>query len=137
MHAIRALSLALLLALPLQAQAFSLFSHDKSDEVMIQPEGKPLMVIRFNQRNVRYERQLYGALEKAVAIKPGILFDVIATSPEATSGSDPDALKEAASANGHRVMNSLISMGVPKSRIHYAELTDPTTRFSEVRIYVK
>ena len=93
----------------------------------------PLVVVRFNQRRVNYDRQLYYALSKAVEIKPTLHIDLISYIPE---GAD-SAARNRAAAQLDGMLASLHKMGVPRSRIE--TYTEPTgaLRFHEIHMYVE
>ena len=96
----------------------------------------PLAIVRFNQPQVYYEQQLYGALVKAVTVKPDLLLDVVAYSP-LTGKADADAAWAAQTRqHAQAVVNSLQQMGVPLSRITLTSQSQPGIRFDETHIYV-
>ncbi len=137
MNLFRAFVLALI-AFPAAALAWPWQDAPSQETPQIQyMNRKPLMVIRFNQRNLHFERQLYSTLEQAVRIKPDVRFDVVALAPESASGGDLDGVGGTVSQDGERVVNSLVQMGVPKSRMRYAHYSDPNLRYGEVRIFVR
>jgi len=92
----------------------------------------PLVVIRFNQRTVRYEQPLYNAVAKAVEIKPTVMFELISYVP-ANAG---DQAKAAAGAQANRVAESLVKMGVPRSRLQLATEMTPEVKNHEVHVFV-
>jgi hypothetical protein len=99
-------------------------------------DQKPLVVIRFNQPRVYYERQLYDAMSQAVARKSDVMLDVVSNAP-ATGNPTLDARWVAtASHNTQAVVASLERMGVPRARMHITGATDADLRFDETRIYV-
>lgn len=89
----------------------------------------PLMIIRFNQRKVYYERPLYEAVRQAVEAKPGVRF--------ALQSRVPAGQEEAAGRNLDRVYRTLTEMGVPASRIAVESNQDAAISDSEVHIFVK
>ena len=84
-----------------------------------------LVVIRFNQARVYFDQQLYGAISKAVAVKPEVEFNVVSFAPQ-SGNADADAKWQAlASRNTQTVVSSMQQMGVPASRIHVSGQGQP------------
>ena len=98
--------------------------------------NKPLVVIRFNQRQVYYENQLFTALDRAVAVKPSVLFEVVSYVPTGRDERASADLAARAQANLNRVLGSLGEMGVPASRIQVTTERDGALKHQEVHIYV-
>ncbi|MFM9889491.1 MAG: hypothetical protein ACKVOE_02430 [Rickettsiales bacterium] len=96
----------------------------------------PLAIVRFNQPQVYYEQQLYGALTKAVSVKPDLLFDVVAYSPLTGKPEVDAAWAQQTSQHAQAVVISLQQMGVPVSRISVTSQSQPGIRFDETHIYV-
>lgn len=97
----------------------------------------PLVVIRFNQRKVFYERPLYNAVSKAVAIKPNVVFDVVSFVPQGTSDDSQDKLDQMAASQQSAVIGTLRSMGIPARQIRTSRDIAPDTQFHEIYIYVE
>lgn len=98
--------------------------------------NKPLMVIRFNQRQVYYENQLFTALDRAVAVKPSVLFEVVSYVPTGRDARASADLAARAQANLNRVLGSLNEMGVPPSRIQVTTERDGRLKHQEVHVFV-
>ncbi|MBN8530531.1 MAG: hypothetical protein J0L97_01540 [Alphaproteobacteria bacterium] len=92
-----------------------------------QEATRPLMVIRFNQRNVYYQRPLYNAASRALQIKPDVVFSVIATGPDENGIGN----------RGGEVVQALAGMGIPQRQIQYSAKIDPQAASPEVRIFVR
>lgn len=91
--------------------------------------GTALAVVRFNQRNLNFERSVGGAATRAMAIKPDVMFDVV-LKPGSGSGESQENLQ--------KVVQALRSQNVPERQIRM--LTNdqgPHARYDEVRIYVR
>lgn len=71
---------------------------------------RPLMVIRFNKKNVAYEQSLYKAVKAALDKRPNTNFEIVAVSPANAKSGETEAAK-----NADAVRNSLISMGLPET----------------------
>jgi len=117
------------LPLPLYAQSLG--------QDMVAPSQVPLVVIRFNQRNVRFEQSLYKAMSQALAIKPSAFFDLVSVVP-ATGDPEADAQRaERASRNLNRIVTALQQMGLPPSRYSITSQPSNAVMFDEVQIYVR
>lgn len=98
---------------------------------------KPLMVVRFNQPNISYGDHLYRAVSRAVEAKPSVMFEVVSVVPQ-TADADTNAdWKKVADAHAAKFQSVLQSMGVPASRISYAQRPQSGLRFDEVQLYVR
>ena len=97
----------------------------------------PLVVIRFNQDRVMFERQLYNAIAKAVEIKPTVVMDVVSFLPETGNDRLNEKLHAKASGETARVVNSLVSMGIPKERMHVSQEAGAGLQYHEVHVYVE
>lgn len=97
----------------------------------------PLVVIRFNQRKVYFERQLYTAISKAVAIKPDVLLELVSFVPQGASDQQSQNLAAKSEQNLSSVIQSLQKMGVPRERINVVKEPSDAIRFQEVHIYVE
>lgn len=119
---------------PLIAVLVILFVHQALAEM---PGSKPLVVLRFNQSRVYYEQPLYQAIEKAVAVKPGVMFDVVSLAPSTGQAANDAAWQQTASAHAQQVVASMQQMGVPMSRISVRGQSQPGIPADEVHIYVR
>ncbi len=130
------LSLTITAAFPLTS-AQAQVGMDRSDVEFAYTDERPLVVVRFNQRNVYYERSLYGAVSKAVQVKPSVMFDVVAVSPIGRDRETQDRMKQLTARAGQKVMGSMREIGVPNSRMSYMETDDGAIEFPEVRIFAR
>jgi hypothetical protein len=95
----------------------------------------PLIVIRFNQRHVSFERPLYNVMSRALQAKPGVMFDLAAVAPSASESSRQEALEKAANQDASSVVAAMERMGLPPERISLTHGRDNVPS-PEVRIYV-
>jgi hypothetical protein len=102
-----------------------------------QAQADPLVIIRFNQPRVYYEKQLYGAVTKAVAAKPGVMFDLVSYVPTGADVKRNTGWQATARQNVQAVMNSLERMGVPASRISYRAVPLRDAGYDEVHLFVR
>lgn len=119
------LGMALTTAMPSAAQA-QVYGEPASFSPMGQ---KPLMIIRFNQRTVMYERPLYVAVSRALETKSSAVFDVVSYAPQDDRGT--------AERNLGRVMGTLREMGVPGNRLNVVRQVNAPVDTSEVHIFVR
>ncbi|MFZ4541385.1 MAG: hypothetical protein ACOYNL_06185 [Rickettsiales bacterium] len=97
---------------------------------------QPLVIIRFNQPRVYFDTQLYSAIEKAIAIKPEVTFEVVSYAP-VTSDSDKNSKwQEVASHNTRAVVKAMTGMGVPMERIHVVGQSSDGIRYDETHVFV-
>ncbi len=88
----------------------------------------PLVIIRFSQRNVYFEKALYNAVNKAVAAKPDVVFDVVVR---------PGFRSSLSGNNLGKVTSSLAKMGVPERQITYSTGSASGERHDEIFVYVR
>lgn len=93
---------------------------------------RPLMVIRFNKKNVAYEQALYKAVKAALDKRPNTVFEVVAVSPANAKSGEFEAAK-----NADAVRNSLTAMGLPDSRIYSSKTKSASIQTTEVHLYLK
>jgi len=97
---------------------------------------KPLIVIRFNQRHVMYERSLYNTISRALQVKPSAVFDVVSVAPQAKDKASQQRNNAIATQNTRKVLATLHEMGLPESRISLSDASDQLDA-TEVRIFVR
>lgn len=97
----------------------------------------PLVVIRFNQRRVFFEKPLYNAVSKAVAAKPNVVFDVVSFVPQASSSGSQDKVDANAASQQASVINTLQQIGISRQQIRVSRDIAPDTQFHEVYVYVE
>jgi hypothetical protein len=99
--------------------------------------GTPLVVIRFDHRDVDYQQILYAALNQALQTRPGAAFTVVAVSPTRGTATAVQLAQTAAHRHAQEVMRTMTDMGVLASRLTVASATDPMATSSEVRVFVR
>lgn len=99
--------------------------------VMGEPSRTPLMIIRFNQRHVYFERSLYNVVSKALEVKSSVMFDLVSMVPGSERGA------AAAEGNLGKVVSALSEMGVPRSRLSISRQDAPNLEASEVHLFVR
>lgn len=127
-------SLLRTLLYPVIAALVLLFAYKALAET---PASTPLVVLRFNQERVYYEQALYQAIEKAVKIKPGVMFDIVSYAPN-TGQADLDARwQQVANAHAQAVIASMQQMGVPLSRMTISGQRQNGLTADELHIFVR
>lgn len=112
--------------------AFSLMTSTYAEA-----QGKPLVILRFNQQRIYYEQPLYGAVSKAVAAKPGVMFDLVSLVPT-TGNQQLDAQWQVtARHNSQAILKSMMGMGIPSSRISVRSQPVRGAEFDEVHVFVR
>jgi len=119
---------------PLLTIAVLFFAYTALAEV---PGSKPLVILRFNQPRVYYEQPLFQAVEKAVALKPSVMFDVISYAPAANNTQAEAAWQQTASRNTQAVVASMQKMGIPLSRMAISGQRQSGLTSDEVHIFVR
>lgn len=117
LNSILALSLAL-------ASAFAISSLENNIEAEAADANDAVLVIRFNKPTVTYQDQLFYVVREAVKIKPTVIFDVVAVTPNG-------AVKY-----GQRVASDIARIGVSPAQINYHAETGGVSD-EEVRIFVR
>ncbi len=101
-----------------------------------QPSDVPLMVIRYNQKRVYYDRQLYNAATKALEIKPSVQFSIVSFVPQFGDDSNKETLMNQAGAQTNKLVSELRQMGLPQDRISVSREIVGDSRHHEIYIYV-
>ena len=93
---------------------------------------RPLMIIRFDKRKIDYEQSLYKAVKAALDKRPSTKFEIVAVSPSDAVSDVAEAVK-----NAEAVKESLLSMGLPASRIYSSKTSNASSKTTEVHLYLK
>ena len=92
----------------------------------------PLMVIRFNQPRVYFEKSLHSAVAKALRVKPNVYINVVNYFPTLN-----ERAVDKAENNLNSVVRALNKMGMPLERIGVTSEPASDLGESEVHIYVR
>ncbi len=105
--------------------------------LMAQTQGsQPLVVIRFNQPRVHFDQQLYGAIAKALEIKPDLTLDVVSMAPSVGNVDTDKKWQAVASRNTRSVIEAMKEMGVPMERISVTGQSQAGLRYDETHVFV-
>lgn len=100
-------------------------------------ERTPLMIIRFNRRNISYEEQLYNVLSRALEVKPSVRFEIVSMAPIPSVKVQSDRLINRAYNNGKQIAFSMQEMGIPANRIDFKVAQKNDIRTNEVLLFVR
>ena len=98
---------------------------------------QPLVVIRFNQKDVNYEQPLYNAVSRALDRRPKAAFDVVAVAPQSDQQAQSSLNRAKVRRYAERVLRSLNEMGLPPNRVRLSATTSPNVDSNQVQIYVR
>ncbi|MDB5411363.1 MAG: hypothetical protein JWL84_6275 [Rhodospirillales bacterium] len=93
--------------------------------------ARALVTIHFDRPDVAYEQQLYAALNEAIQRRPDLALDVVAVAPPGEGAAGSAAAKR----NIESVVEALVKMGLPPSRMRLSSRTLLDADGNEVRIY--
>jgi hypothetical protein len=96
----------------------------------------PLMIVRYNQPRIYYDKQLYNVAQKAINIKPEVIFSVVSFVPKAGEYGDQDTIDEAAEKQTAIFVAKLKQMGIPLKQINISKEYAPDARHHEIYLYV-
>ena len=98
---------------------------------------RPLVVIRFDRKNVPYQQALYNAVSRVLEKRPGAVFDLVAVAPSAGGSARVALNTNKARRQAEDVLRSLIEMGLPPARVAVAAKASAATRTNEVHLYIR
>ena len=105
---------------------------------MAQNQGsQPLVIIRFNQPRVYFDQQLYGAISKALEIKPDLMLDVVSIAPSLGNEQADKKWQALAGRNTRTVIDAMKAMGVPADRMTVTGQSQTGLRYDETHVFVR
>ena len=104
---------------------------------MTDASQKPLVIIRFNQPRIYFDKQLFTAISKAVAIKPEVSFNVVSYAPVTGDPQADSKWQALASRDTQSVLASMQNMGIPINRIQVSGQQDAGLKYDETHIFVR
>ena len=104
----------------------------RSESISVSPN--PIAVFRIDEQN-NFEQNLFGAISATLDKEPKSRFTLVAVSSSA--GNPSEQAERAANARNDvsKLINSLISMGMPADRISVSSLSAANVENTEVRLY--
>ena len=98
---------------------------------------RPLVVIRFDRANVKYQKVLYDAVSRVLERRPSARFELVAVSPRAGSTAAAALNTTAARKNAQAVLRALTDMGLSPDRVRLSAATAGDAASNEVRLFVR
>ena len=94
----------------------------------------PIAIFRINEQE-NYEQNLFGAISATLDKAPKSKFTLVAVSSSAGNPSEQAQRAANARDNISKVINSLVSMGMPVDRISVSSLSAASVENTEIRLY--
>jgi hypothetical protein len=107
------------------------------DVPKIKISGLPLVVIRFDDPDIDYEKTLFDAVGTTVDKKPGATFGLVAVSPIGKNEGETRINSSKVKKYAERVLRSLVSFGLPSKKVALSAKTSGDVVVPEVHIYVQ
>ncbi len=108
------------------------------DDIAFSPTNKrPLVVIRFDRKNVDYQQALYTAVNRAISRQPNAVFDLVAVTPSGGSAARLSMNSNSARRSAEEVLRALSDMGLPAERVRLSAMSSGEASTNEVRIYLR
>jgi len=98
-----------------------------------QVSGKPLFVVKFNNRNVNYQDSLHRTIQTAQGKNPGFHYEVVAVTPPAAN----QEVKDLAQTQAGAMFEEIINTGVGPDKVDILSKTSESATGAEVQIFVK
>ena len=99
--------------------------------------GLPLVVIRFDDPDIDYEKTLFDAIGTTIDKKAGANFGLVAVSPIGKNEGETRINSSKVKKHAERVLRSLVSFGLPSKRVALSAKTSGDVVVPEVHIYVQ
>lgn len=97
--------------------------------------SRPLVVIRFDRKDVAYEQALYNVVSRVLERRPGSTFSLVAIAPNLGGAAKLSVDRNKARRNAENVLRSLQRMGLSPNRVSLSERTARATS-TEVHLYL-
>ena len=104
----------------------------RSDSITVSPN--PIAIFRINEQE-NYEQNLFGAISATLDKAPKSSFTLVAVSSSAGNPSEQAERAANARNNVSKLINTLVSMGMPVDRISVSSLSVADVENTEVRLY--
>ena len=99
--------------------------------------GLPLVVIRFDDPDIDYEKTLFDAIGITVDKKPNAQFGLVAVAPIGKNEGETRINSSKVKKYAERVLRSLVSFGLPSKKVALSAKTSGDVVVPEVHIYVQ
>jgi hypothetical protein len=121
--------LTFLVAVVLSFGTFASFASENKDA--------PVMIIRFNQELVAYQKSLQKVVTSAMEVKPNVLFDVVSVVPAGSNNKVSKKTQEAADFTTKQVLETLQAKGVKLENIRTTFQNSTIVQDGEVHIFLR
>tara|TARA_B100002003_G_scaffold44809_1_gene40137 strand:- start:138 stop:818 length:681 start_codon:yes stop_codon:yes gene_type:complete len=99
--------------------------------------GLPLVVIRFDDPDINYEKTLFDAIGTTVDKKSDATFGLVAVSPIGKNEGETRINSSKVKKYAERVLRSMVSFGLPSKKVALTAKTSGDVVVPEVHIYVQ
>ncbi len=100
-------------------------------------QDTPLIIIRFNQDFVKYEKSLHKSVSAALQVKPSTFFDIVSLVPHANkSGKDKEARKTSEALTA-KIVQNIKGSGVSEDKIRVTYQDNPGVQSPEIHIFAR
>ena len=99
--------------------------------------GLPLVVIRFDDPDINYEKTLFDAIGTTVDKKSNATFGLVAVSPIGKNEGETRINASKVKKYAERVLRSMVSFGLPSKKVALSAKTSGDVVVPEVHIYVQ
>ena len=120
-----------------QALADAGAPDEQLDAPKVKISGLPLVVIRFDDPDIDYEKTLFDAIGVTVDKKPGATFGLVAVAPIGKNDGETRINSSKVKKYAERVLRSLVSFGLPSKKVALSAKTSGDVVVPEVHIYVQ
>ena len=107
------------------------------DKTFLPDSRKPLVIIRFDRKNVDYQQALYTAVNRTLSRSPAAAFDLVAVTPSGGSSAQLSKNSYSAQHSAEEVLRALADMGLPAERIKLSAMSSDEALTNEVHIYLR
>ncbi|MDP6207000.1 MAG: hypothetical protein QGG01_01755, partial [Roseibacillus sp.] len=119
------------------AKAASTEGSTGGDVAFSPTDRRPLVVIRFDRKDVNYQQALYTAVNRAISRQPDAAFDLVAVTPSGGSPTQLSINSNSARRSAEEVLRALSDMGLPAERVKLSAMSSGEAQTNEVRIYLR
>jgi hypothetical protein len=97
----------------------------------------PLLTVGFATPNPDYQKLLAYAVQQAQLRRPDAAYDVVSVVPQSGDTVAQALAASRGSGDATQVMQSMIALGVPDTRIHLGTRVEPGLTERQVRVYIR
>lgn len=116
-------------------QPASLGGQPRARGAMTSP--RPLVVIKFDRPDVKFQEAVYQAVSEAVERYPNARFELVAVAPGAGNPARKAIESTRSRRNAERVLRTLTEMGLGADKVDLSSLVNNNIQTNEVHIYIR